>query len=815
MDSSTDNKRGDSRLGVAAECLWLLIIFIIPLYFNPLYSDSFLFAKAQLFQFVVLVLLGITAARWLLTGRDAGAGRLVETVKRSPLQVAAIVFGFAWIISTIFSLMPYRSLWGSLAWQYGLSSILCQVIFFIIIAQSVTTRAQVYRIIYTLIISSGVACIIGITQLVFPDLMPWGMLKGRVLSTIGNPLGLSAFIAMTIPLTLAMIIIRWKGAAMKNADKIVFFGLITVFGLQFVCLTMAQYSITILVFVIGIFIFFGLLGLYLKRKSTLTLSILSVLAIVLTATILIGQLLLPSNGLPPDGRQSAQESAAEQVGLSTLGTRVNIWKSAADVIIDPAVTKIDEGNLTLFRRVIGFGPETFIVVSQAVFPADVKSYYTSISLLLAQPENHYLYLLATVGFFGALSFLCLLGIFFYLGFRLLSSANRLDAVILTAAIVAAVIQYCAYIVFNPSVLVPEMVFWLMMGLAVAMVRLKETQQLPGPVSSPELSHNAGSSRRHVGKMREAAAAMLVLLCVLIGAALFVPASLANIKIKESTYQDDTDRYKAMTMITDAIALQPDEAYYYGLLGYYAYSRALTTEDPVEKAKLLAVSTAAYGSSTRLEPLLAYWHYALADNYLYWANQGAADRLPDALKSYAAADALFPENSFILNKWALALMNKGDYEEAGRRLTQSDIADNRWTQTTYYRGLLEVYQRCYCTAGNCFVYPVRDNPVKLGSFMGFCKQLSLYGGINKVVEGLKVYVACHRDDWLGFTLLGIADVYGNNIKDGKTAFIDAAGRITVQDAALLNEIVSVMAREKNDFQASTSEIQAMLAPMIDK
>ena len=810
-----DDNLWDSRFGKAAECLWLLVIFVTPVYFNLLLRDSCLFAKAQLFQFMVLILLGITIARWMLARGRNGNSHLIASMRQSPLQIAAIIFGLSCIISTVFSIMPYRSLWGSLAWQYGLSSILCQITFFLIIAQNVTTRAQVNRILYALLMSSGLVCMIGIVQLVFPSLVPWGMINGRVMSTIGNPLHLSAFIAMAMPLTLAMMILKWQGAKMRNVDMIIFVGLIVLFGLQFVCLTMAQYSVTILVFVIGLFVFFGLLGLYLRRISTLALSVLSMLAIALTAVILVGQLLLPVGGTLSDGQKDMQASTVEQVGLSTLGIRVAIWKCGTDAFVKPEAIRVGHDNFTPLRWLIGYGPETFMVVSQATFPSELKSQYTSISLLLAQPENHYLYLLVTVGVLGFVSFLCLLGAFFLLGFRTLSRTRERYTVIVGAAIIAAVIQYCAHIFFDPSQIVPEMIFWLMLALLVVLVRLESAEQSPQLSVQKVLSGKNSSANRPVGRMRKTSAVLTVLLFSSIGAALFMPAHYANMKIKESMNQGDTECYKAMTLITEAIAMQPEEAYYYGLLGYYAYSHALEARDPVEKFKLLAISTAAYESSSRLEPYLAYWHFALADNYLYWANQGTPGRLFDALKSYEAADVVFPANSVILNKWALAIMQKGDYEEAGRKLTQSEETDSQWIQTTYLRGLWEVYQRCYCTAANCFVYPVSENRANLSPFMGLCKQLSLYGGIKEVAEGLTVYTYCHRDDWVGFTLLGIAEVYGGNVKDGKTAFLNAAGRAIGNDARLLNEIVSVMARENKDFQAPAKDIQARLTEMMEE
>ncbi len=813
MNQAAVDERWGSVLGRAAECLWLATIFITPLYFNLYLRDSSLFAKTRLFQFMVLTLLGITIARWILK-RDADHGNLIASVRRSPLQVATLFFTLAWIISTIFSVMPYRSLWGSLAWQYGLSSMLCLVIFFLIIAESITARVQIDRVMYTLMISSGLVCMVGIAQIVFPWLVPWGTINGRALSTIGNPLHLSAFIAMIMPLTLAMIILRGQGIKMRNVDKAVFAGLIILFALQFTCLVMAQYSVTILVFVIGLFIFFGLLGFYLKRRSTLVLSILSILIISLAAVILIGQLLMPAGGTLPGGQQEIPASAAEQVGLSTLGTRVAIWKCATDAFINPAAVRIAGDCYTSSRWLTGYGPETFIVVSQGTFPPELKSLYTSISLLLAQPENHYLYLLITTGVLGLVSYLCLLGIFFFIGFGLISRAQERYTVIMCAAVIAAVIQYCAHIIFDPAQLVPEMVFWLMLAIMAAMARLEGWQRSAGqwPLQKPHDSRDGTTGR--AGTVKKSAAVLSVLLFVAAGAAMFFPAYCANMKIKQSLNQNN-EPGRDMTLMTDAIALAPDEAYYRGLLGYYAYSHALREKDESEISRLLTVSTAAYESCIRLEPRLAYWRITLADNYLYRAQHGYPGAVDDAVNSYKEADDLFPQNSVILNKLALALIQKGDYRGADRILTQSEEADSKWVQTTYCRGLLDIYKGRYSTVEDSFVSIIRDDLRNLNPFLGFCKQLSLYGGINKVSEGLTEYTISHGDDWLGFTLLGIADVYGDNVQGGNSAFSNAVGRVDRDNAILLSKIITVMAEENRNFETSATDLQARLAGMIEK
>jgi tetratricopeptide (TPR) repeat protein len=616
---------------------------------------------------------------------------------------------------------------------------------------------------------------------------------------------------MVMPLTLAMIILRGQGLKMGNSGKAVFACLIMLFALQFICLVMAQYSVTILVFVIGLFIFFGLLGFYLKRRSTLVLSILSILVIALAAVILIGQLLMPAGGALPDGRQDIPASAAEQVGLSTLGTRVAIWKCATDAFINPAAVRIAGDCYTSSRWLTGYGPETFVVVSQGTFPPELKSLYTSISLLLAQPENHYLYLLITTGVLGLVSFLCLLVIFFFVGFRLISRARERYTVIMCAAIIAAVIQYCAHVIFDPSQLVPEMVFWLMLAIMAAMVRLEGWQQSNSRLSMQKPSDGREGATGRAGNIRKSAAVLTVLLFLAAGAAMFFPAYYANMKIKQSLNQNN-DPDHAMALMTDAIALEPDEAYYRGLLGYYAYSHAITEKDESEMARLLTVSTASYESCTRLEPYLAYWRITLADNYLYRARHGYPGGVDDAVNSYKEADALFPQNSVILNKLALALIQKGDYRNAERILTQSEGADSKWVQTTYCEGLLDIYRGRNSTMEGSFVSVIRDDLRNLNPFLGFCKQLSLYGGINKISEGLRGYAVTRGDDWLGFALLGIADVYGDNVQDGNSAFSSAVGSVDRDNAVLLSRIISVMAEENQNFRTSATDLQARLAGM---
>lgn len=803
---------GPGRLDIALELTWLLVVFLLPLYYNPLCWDSYFFSKTLLFQFLTFVLLGLAIARWLLAQRRKGKPCLTTWLKESPLEAAALVLALAWIVSTALSIMPYRSLWGSAAWKNGLVTALCWITFFLVISRCMRSRAQVNRAIYTLLISSGLVSAIGILQFLLQGVMPVPMLGGRVASTDGNPLSLSAFIAVTIPLTLAMLISHSYNRGQKNR-KLKVAAIILLLILQFTCLVLAQYSLTILLYVIGIFTFLGLISLFLQRNTALALSIISMLIIAIVAVALLGQLVMPGGGNPPGTSGSEGQQPAEQVGLPSLGIRTQMWQDAFEIIRNAPDIPLVQDNVHMLRRLIGYGPETFIAVSQVYFPASFKSEYTYASAVLTQVENNYLYLAVTIGIIGLLCYLGLLAAFFFISVRLLLRSQERDIILVVAAFIAAIVQYCAHMLFNPTAIVPDMVFWLVLALIAVLAKLSVAVRDSSSADSTNTGDTAAPAESLPSRLRKWVAALVIVLAAVVGLSLTVPSMYANMKMREGITQWRQGNDKFIESFAEAISAEPQEAYYYGQLGYCAYSGAVAAKDPVKEAGLLKVSIAAHEAGSGLEPPLAYWHYMLADNYIYAMKTGDKGKLEDALKSYQTADMLFPGNAVILNKWALALMLSGDYAGAGRKLSESRNADGEWIQTTYYTGLLEVYQGCYCSAGYCFVYPVEQKITDVGPYMSFCSQLALYGGINKVVEGLQIYCGCHPDDWTGLALLGIAEVYDNKLEAGADSFRRSAHNVPGEHAGMLKAVVTVMGMENRSFQPVAQEIADSLAAKI--
>ncbi|MDD5495175.1 MAG: O-antigen ligase family protein, partial [Dehalococcoidia bacterium] len=789
------------------ELIWMLIILLVPLYYNPLERQAFYFAKSLLFQFLIVLMLGIVCGQWFLNVRRSTRVGLVDYIKTSPLQVAVICFGLIWIASTVLSIMPQQSFWGSMARKNGLITEIYWIVFFLIIACKMRSAAQIHRALYTLIISAGIVSVIGLFQFIEPGIFRGYLYTGRPFSTDGNPLSLSAFLAMVIPITLAMIILTSfdnNEARYKKVLKQI--GLGAAFIAQVCCLSLAQYSLTLLLYIIGIFVFFTLIGIFLRRRLTLILGAAVLVSIAVIAIILLGQMLNPGQQTATTGGNDSSAPVAEQVGLKTLGMRVLIWQAAADVILKSPEVAFHQDNYHSLRKLIGYGPETFIVTSQAEFPASLRSSATYRAGFLGQPENHYLYLGVTVGILGLISFLSVIVVFLFVSFKLLVRSKRQENILIISAFIGAIAQYCAHMLFNPTAIDPELVFWLIMGLTPVFTKLEI------PVSiSVQASGNNTLIQRHIIPEDKAKVARRIISALIIvifaGVALGLTARplMADITLQKGINLWSKDKGAALNAFYEATIMEPFEASYYGYRGYHLFVKARESEDVNERAALLEASVAAYALANEMEPYLAYWNYTPADVCTYWAKNGAEDKWPRAIYLYESADELFPENAVITNKLALALMLRGDYEAAGQRLEQSQIYDPGWMQTSLFRGLLGIYENGQGSAAESFIAPVRQKIYDIGYFMDFCRQLAIYNEVTPVAQELKLYAGNNPDDWVAQSLWGIASVYAGNITDSQEAFGNMKKIVPVEKINLVINIIRQLAYENKDFSKVSGRV----------
>jgi tetratricopeptide (TPR) repeat protein len=528
------------------------------------------------------------------------------------------------------------------------------------------------------------------------------------------------------------------------------------------------------------------------------------LVIAVIAGVLVGPMLVSETATAPPGDNQAVVSTADQIGLPTLSIRVAAWKSALAIIIDSPDVPFSGDNYHWLRRAIGYGPEALIAVSQTRFPDVLKSQYTFESLVISQPENHYLYLGTTVGILGLLVFLSILAAFFYKGFRLLMKTGDRETILLSAAFIAAILQYCVHILFNASVIDPELVFWLVMASTVALVRLEEEKAV-GTESAGAPGGDESGAVKSAGNLRNAVAVLALLGFASLGLYLTVPPLLANMKIQSGLSLLRSDKQAALTMYQDATKIEPRQSYYFNFVGNLAYIMAKGESDPGEKTKFLSISEGAYLKAIEREPEMAIWRYRLADIDVFWSENGDRSKMDQALSLYKEADTIFPGNAVILNKWAFALILKGDHDAARAKLEESQKSDPNWIQTAFFKGYIEASRGNLGEAANLFLTPQQNKLNDVRFVTNFCSILAQYKGVQPVSGALESKVNAGASDWVGYAFLGIAEAYNGDFEGAVRAFSNAAGLVPQESKPLLGGTIQAVFIGSGPYEKTGQEI----------
>ena len=514
----------------ALEISWLAVIFLVPLFFNPLSHQAFYLNKTLLLQFLVMSMLAFWVADWILS--RAGHKELKwQGILTSPLHLTILVFGLMTTLATAASLTPAISFWGSYFRKAGLLTLVCWILFFLILAQKLRNKTQVFRAIYALLLSSGLVSALGILQHFFPNILPNLGSTGRIFSTSGNALSLSGFLAMVIPFNLALIVYSWSKRKEGNNTRILI-SLVILLALQLWCLWLAQYSITILLYILALIIFILLLGIVKRKRLLLSFGAVSLLILGIMAALLLSPMLFPSTNVKaPEASSSKSPLDAEGLGLKTLDWRMQYWRSAIDIVIKSPEVPFSNDRLHDFRRLIGYGPETFIITFQLFLPEKMEEHHTLLFVPLTRPHNHYLYLATTMGLLGLMSFLSILAVFFYLCFRYLRRAKTDIYKLLLIAMAAGMVQYMADIFFNPSTISTELVFWLTLSFVPVLGRLTTSDE-PEQTKEADLTQLGSSQKSYVNKTRRYVSIGCALLLILIGIGITVRPFLADMYLQK-------------------------------------------------------------------------------------------------------------------------------------------------------------------------------------------------------------------------------------------------------------------------------------------
>ncbi|MFH1231429.1 MAG: O-antigen ligase family protein [Planctomycetota bacterium] len=416
------------------------------------------------------------------------------------------LFVIAYIVSVIFSAVPYNSLWGGFDRLEGLYTNASFWVIFILAAINIKSKAQIDRLINAIIFTSMPIVAYSFIQRLRLDPVPWQAMDSsiRVSATMGNPIFLSAYLIITIPLTLARFV---RNLYDKNLVAYTFYGMLAI--LQVITVFLSQ-SRGPMMGMFGSIFAFILIYAWAYRKKKLLLGIISTVVVGLIFLFLFNLSHIVKFQNPPDtvglvapeppkniqttSISATSVSTIESLWHSTFGellkvpylrqlgrlletdprssgrTRIVLWKGVMKLITDK-----DER----YRFFIGWGPESLSTV-----------YYKNYTMELAKLEganvhadrahNEYLNIWVMHGIFGLVAYLFLLGSIMYMALKTIKPNKENGQVdntsnyftLIMIGLITAIMAHLVEIFVGIAIVSTYTHFWLITAAIYATHKLK-------------------------------------------------------------------------------------------------------------------------------------------------------------------------------------------------------------------------------------------------------------------------------------------------------------------------------------------------------
>jgi O-antigen ligase len=361
------------------EAAWLAAVSIIPIFFNIYSSRIFEPDKITILRSLALLILAV----WIIKLVDEGGIRwnvnnsgesLLKFLWKYPLIAPVIGLAIVYSISTIFSVSPSISFFGSWQRLQGTYTTFSYLVIFLSIIVNLRKHAQINRLITTVILASLPISLYGLLQHYQIDPIPWGGdVSVRIAANMGNSIFVAAYLIMVFPLTVGRIIDAFKAILLDNSStteknenslKQVIRATIYFFiaALELIAIYFSKSRGPLLGLMAGIYFMVLLFSIY-WRKKWLTFSIVG--AAILGAAFLA--VFNMSNG--------PLEALRNSPAIGRFGNLLNpdsnsalvrkyIWEGTVKLVSlhDPLI--FPNGTTDKFnflRPIIGYGPETMYV----------------------------------------------------------------------------------------------------------------------------------------------------------------------------------------------------------------------------------------------------------------------------------------------------------------------------------------------------------------------------------------------------------------------------------------------------------------------
>jgi len=406
------------------EAGWLAVAVLVATFLNPFSDQVFEPDKAALLRMLAVLMV----AAWLIrnldgsvlasfrVSRETGAGPLVRPAYEQPIAGVTLLLLLVYLTSTITSVAPRLSWWGSYQRAQGTYTFLAYLGLFFMVLSVLRRVDQLERLITVLLFTSFPVALYGILQHYGMSLLQFseGGVETRVISTLGNAIFLAAYLAMVVPLTLWRLLesgAAWSTWRIRTTIAIVLYGGLLV--LQLAAIVFTQSRGPILGLLVELLLFVLLVAL-LRRQRCWALA-----GVLVTGVVVAFLLALNIPGPLGDSLRSlpyvARFGELAGAGAQTVQARALAWDTVLDTV------RAEPG-----RIVVGYGPETMKSVLTRFMPAELwvlqggGQYGT-----FDRAHNAVLDALYASGIAGVVVYLLLYGAVFYQALRWLGLLRTL------------------------------------------------------------------------------------------------------------------------------------------------------------------------------------------------------------------------------------------------------------------------------------------------------------------------------------------------------------------------------------------------------
>ncbi len=421
------------------EAGWLLALIVTPLFFNVYSSRVFEPDKIALLRSLALIVL----AAWLIKLIHEGGARFdnlsaeqygsLKGFFRIPLVLPVAGLVVVYVISTLFSVSQYTSLYGSYQRMQGTFTTFSYLVLFGAVAANVRRRAQVERIFTTVILTSLPISLYGILQHYHFDPLPWGGdTVLRVTGNMGNAIFIAAYLIMSALVTLGRLAVAVHAILTEAANlarhMIRLTGYVIILAFNVVAIVFSQSRGPWLGLFAGTVFFVVLLALYglsralthgNQRLATTARAVtLATLAVTAAGVIFLIVLNIP-NGPLASLKQVTGLGRLGQVFETEGGTgrvRALIWQGVVQLMKPHPPLQFPDGHpdpWNAIRPIIGYGPEALYVAFNRFYPPELGD----IEARNASPDRSHNETFDTLSFTGVIGlgvhFVLFVAVFYY------------------------------------------------------------------------------------------------------------------------------------------------------------------------------------------------------------------------------------------------------------------------------------------------------------------------------------------------------------------------------------------------------------------